>query len=83
MARPRFDLIRRIRRFYRLRDDHPSFVWTRTRTYKRRLEQVKNAWIIAGVIMLASGNIAAVLLLTGFMGFMSLAYLEQESPPEQ
>lgn len=74
----KLDLIRRIRRFYKLPEDHPEFLWTQTNTYKRRLEQVKSGWIIAGVLMLASGSTSAVIVISAFSGFMSLAFLERE-----
>ncbi|MCA6065488.1 hypothetical protein [Thalassolituus marinus] len=75
----RFPLIERIRRFYRLPDNYPELNWTRTRLYRRRLEQVKSGWIITGLVMLASDSIAVVFVLGAFAGFLSLAFLEPDS----
>ena len=73
----KLDLINRIRRFYKLPENHPEFVWTRSTVYKKRLEQVKNGWIIAGLLMLASGSTSAVIVIGAFSGFLSLAFLER------
>ena len=68
----------RIRCFYGLPIDYPELNWTRTRLYRRRLEQVKSGWIITGLIMLASGSIEFIFLLGAFAGFLSLAFLDPE-----
>jgi len=73
----KLDLINRIRRFYKLPENHPEFVWTRSETYKKRMEQVKNGWIIAGLLMLASGSTSMVVVIAAFSGFLSLAFLEK------
>lgn len=72
------NLINRIRRFYNLPDDHPDFLWTETSLYRKRLEQVKSGWIIAGLLMLSIGTTSAVVLISAFAGFMSLAFLERD-----
>lgn len=72
------DLISRIRRFYNLPEDHPEFLWTQTPAYQKRLEQVKNGWIIAGLLMLSIGTTSSVVLISAFTGFMSLAFLERD-----
>jgi len=71
-------LLERIRRFYRLPDDYPELNWTRTKLYRRRLEQVKSGWIITGLVMLLSGSIEVVFVLSAFAGFLSLAFLDPE-----
>lgn len=72
-------LLDRIRRFYRLPQDYPELNWTRTETYRRRLEQVKSGWIITGIIMLLSGSIEVVCVLGAFAGFLSLAFLDPDT----
>ncbi|WP_430461685.1 hypothetical protein ACQUQU_02570 [Thalassolituus sp. LLYu03] len=74
----RVPLIDRIRRFYRLPDDYPELNWTRTPLYRKRLEQVKNGWILTGVIMLICDSIAVVCVLGAFAAFLSLAFLEPD-----
>ncbi|MAD46150.1 MAG: hypothetical protein CMI02_06775 [Oceanospirillaceae bacterium] len=71
-------LLDRIRRFYRLPDDYPELNWTRTRLYRRRLEQVKSGWIVTGTLMLLSGSVEVVCVLGAFAGFLSLAFLDPE-----
>lgn len=73
----KLDLINRIRRFYRLPENHPEFVWTRSNTYRKRLEQVKSGWIIAGLLILASGSTSAAIVIAAFSACMSLAFLEK------
>lgn len=73
----KLDLLNRIRRFYKLPENHPEFVWTRSMAYKQRLEQVKSGWIVAGLLMLASGSTSAVIVIAAFSGFLSLAFLER------
>ncbi len=73
----KLDLISRIRRFYKLPENNPEFIWTRSTTYQRRLEQVKTGWIVAGLLMLASGSTSAVIVISAFSGFLSLAFLEK------
>jgi hypothetical protein len=75
---PSFNLISKIRRFYKLPEDHPDIEWTRTETYRKRLEQVKTGWIISGVLMLAAENVAAILGIFFFSSFMSFAFLERD-----
>lgn len=72
------NLISRIRRFYRVSESNPDIQWTRTDTYRRRLEQVKTGWIISGITMLAVENIAAVVGIFMFTSFMSFAFLERD-----
>lgn len=74
----KLDLINRIRRFYGLPENHPDFVWTRSETYRKRLEQVKSGWIIAGLLMLLSGSTSAVIVIAAFCSCMSLAFLEKD-----
>lgn len=52
--------------------------WLKTDIYKKRLEQVKSGWILAGVLMLASDNNAAVMGITLFSIFLSFAFLEKD-----
>lgn len=73
----KLDLINRIRRFYKLPENNPEFIWTRSTTYQKRLEQVKSGWIVAGLLMLMSGSTSAVIVIGAFSGFLSLAFLER------
>lgn len=75
---PHNSIISRIRRFYRLPEHHPDIQWTKTDTYRRRLEQVKTGWIISGVTMLAVENVAAIMGIFMFTSFMSFAFLERD-----
>ncbi len=77
----RFSVIEFIRRIYRLPQDYPELNRTHTERYRRRLEQVKNGWIITGLIMLASDSTAVVCVLGAFATFLSLAFLEPDNPP--
>ncbi|WP_221800205.1 hypothetical protein [Oceanobacter mangrovi] len=70
-----------LRRFYRL-PDTPDLLWTQTDTHKRRLEQVKTGWIIAGLLMLALDHNAAVLMLLLFGIFLTFAFLERDITEE-
>lgn len=72
------NLLTKIRRFYGLSEQNPDIQWTKTELYRRRLEQVKTGWIISGVMMLAVENLAGVLTILFFSGFMSLAFLERD-----
>lgn len=74
----KWNIISRIRKFYGVSEDTAELKWLRSNIYKSRLEQVKTGWIIAGLIMLALENIAAVVIISSFAGFMSLAFLEKE-----
>jgi hypothetical protein len=73
-----FDLINKIRRFYRVSENTPDIQWTRTETYRKRMEQVKTGWIISGICMLAVENVAAVVGILFFSSFMSFAFLERD-----
>lgn len=72
------NLLRRLRRFLCISEDTPDIQWSFTPTYQRRVEQIKNGWIFAGIIMLIAENIAFVVGITLFSCFLSLAYLERE-----
>lgn len=74
----KFNLVSRIRHFYGVSEDTDEFRWTRSNTYKMRLEQVKTGWIIAGILMLLIQTPAMVLGLSIFSGFLSLAFLERD-----
>lgn len=74
----RLQLVARVRRFYRLPDNYPELNWTRTELYRKRLEQVKSGWIVAGLIMLCSDSIAVVCVLGTFTAFLSMAFLEPD-----
>ena len=50
---------------------------TKTRLYKKRIEWVKNFWIIAGLIMLAFPHPAFVVMLCLFIIFLSFAFLDE------
>ena len=71
-------LIERLIRFLNIPQTTPEFLWTKTRCYRRRLEQVKSFWIIAGLVMLAAGHPAFILMLFFFMTFLSFAFLERD-----
>lgn len=72
------NILTKIRRFYGLSEQNPDIQWTKTNLYRRRLEQVKTGWIISGVLMLCAENVAAVVGILFFSGFMSLAFLEKD-----
>lgn len=71
-------LIDRLINFLRIPQSTAEFQWTKTRCYRRRLEQVKTFWIIAGLIMLAAGHPAFILVGCFFMTFLSFAFLEKD-----
>jgi len=75
---PPLNILTRIRRFYKIPEHHPDIEWTKTETYRRRLEQVKTGWIISGCCMLAAENIAAIVGIFFFSSFMSFAFLERD-----
>lgn len=74
----KWNIVSRIRQFYGVSEDTQELKWTRSKIYKRRLEQVKTGWIISGLCMLAAQNPAVVLALFMFSGFLSLAFLEKD-----
>jgi len=55
-----------------------EFKWTRTQTYKRKMEWVKNFWIAGGMIMLIVAQPAFILVTSFFLTFLSFAFLEKE-----
>jgi hypothetical protein len=55
-----------------------ELVWLKSDIYKKRLEQVKSGWILAGLLMLASDNNAAVMGIALFSIFLSFAFLEKD-----
>ena len=75
---PPLNILTKIRKFYGLSEQNPDIQWTKTDLYRRRLEQVKTGWIISGVLMLAVENVAGVMTILVFSGFMSLAFLERD-----
>ena len=77
MERPP-SLIDRLIQFFQISQSTPEFQWTKTRCYKRRVEQVKSLWIVAGVIMVASAHLAFILVACFFMTFLSFAFLERD-----
>lgn len=78
MSQHQRNWIDRVRRFYRIPEHQPEYQWLRSHTYRRRVEQVKTGWIIAGLTMLLTGNLAAVIIISAFAAFMSLAFLEYD-----
>ncbi|WP_028293429.1 hypothetical protein [Oceanobacter kriegii] len=62
--------------------DTPDLQWIRTETHKRRLEQVKTGWIIAGLLMLGMDNNAAVFMFGFFCIFLTFAFLERDTQEE-
>ena len=75
---PRPSLVDRLIHFLKIPQSSPEFKWTKTRCYRRRLDQVKSLWIAAGIIMLASGHPAFILTACFFMVFLSFAFLERD-----
>lgn len=71
-------LIDRLITFLKIPQTTPEFLWTKTRCYRRRIEQVKTFWIVAGLIMLAAGHPAFILVACFFMTFLSFAFLEKD-----
>jgi hypothetical protein len=48
----------------------------KTEEYKRRKNQVKNAWIVVGIV-LAMLPVGLCITFAVFLGFMSLSYLDE------
>jgi len=71
------NLIDRLIQYLGIPQNSEEFQWTKTRTYRRRLGTVKNAWIIAGLIMLAVAQPAFILASSFFLTFLSFAFLEK------
>ncbi|MFC3681242.1 hypothetical protein [Bacterioplanoides pacificum] len=74
----KMNLLNRIRRFYNIPEHNPDIAWTRSKTYQRRLEQVKIGWIITGLLMLISGSTAVSIVIGSFSLFMTLGFLERD-----
>lgn len=74
-----FDLIRKVRKFYGISEDTPEIQWTRSETYRKRLELVKIGWIISGICMLITYNFAAMFGIFLFSSFISIAFLERDN----
>lgn len=71
-------ILERLITFLRIPQTSPEFQWTKTTCYKRRIEQVKSLWIIAGSIMVLTGHPAFILVACFFMTFLSFAFLEKD-----
>ena len=73
------NIIDRLIRLLGIPQNTDDFKWTRTAGYKRRLEWVKNAWIMVGMIMLIVAQPAFILVSGFFLTFLSLAFLERKT----
>lgn len=54
-----------------------EFKWTRTKAYAKRIEWIKNTWILAGIIMLIVAQPAFILASSLFLSCLSFAFLEK------
>ena len=54
-----------------------EYRWSKTPIYLKRVEQVKDAWIGSGLVMLAVAQPAFIIGFSLFIIFLSFAYLER------
>ena len=54
-----------------------EYKWTQTRAYEKRLEWVKNFWILGGIIMLIVAQPAFIFGSSLFLSFLSFDFLEK------
>ncbi|MGK0445355.1 MAG: hypothetical protein ACJA1U_002299 [Bermanella sp.] len=54
-----------------------EYRWSQTPIYLKRVEQVKDAWIGSGIVMLAVAQPAFIIGFGLFVIFLSFAYLER------
>jgi hypothetical protein len=57
-----------------------EYQWTRSRIYQKKLEWVKNFWIIGGLVMLTVAQPAFILVGIFFLTFLSFGFLERQEP---
>ena len=60
-----------------------AFKWTRTKAYQKRLDWVKNTWIVSSLVMLIIAQPAFILVVCFFLTFLSLAFLEKPETPNK
>lgn len=78
-ATKRFGLGSIVRRYFNISENTRELRWTRTSLYRQRLGQVKTGWIFAGISMLISGTVPAVMVMIFFFSlFTSFAFLEPD-----
>lgn len=69
-------LIQRLIQFFGISQETEAFRWSQSKAYARRIEWIKNTWILSGIVMLIIAHPAFILLFSSFLVFLSFAFLE-------
>ena len=76
------DLTGKIRRFFKINDDTKEIQWSRSKIYKRRVEQLKWGWIAVAILILIVGSVQFAIGAVLFTLFTSLSFLEPDEDEE-